>query len=90
VEAFLAPDLDAIARERHQPLVQQPRRKTERADIVLVESHMAGVLETCARLRRLGRPRPILLSVGGARPRIRRAGTRDVGPARREPLGCLR
>ena len=34
-------------------------------DILLVESHVAGVLELCARMYRLGRPRPILLSVDG-------------------------
>jgi DNA-binding NarL/FixJ family response regulator len=34
-------------------------------DILLVESHMAGVLELCTRMHRLGHPRPILLSVDG-------------------------
>ena len=34
-------------------------------DILLVESHMPGVLDLCARMRRLGRPRPILLCVDG-------------------------
>lgn len=34
-------------------------------DILLVESHVAGVLDLCARMHRLGHPRPILLSVDG-------------------------
>jgi DNA-binding NarL/FixJ family response regulator len=42
-----------------------PLVEAEAPDILLVESHMAAVLELCARMRRRGCPRSILLSVDG-------------------------
>ncbi len=42
-----------------------PLLKAQDPDILLVESHQAGALDLCARMRRRGRPRSILLSVDG-------------------------
>jgi DNA-binding NarL/FixJ family response regulator len=40
-----------------------PLLTAQDSDILLVSSHLTGILDLCARIRRLGRPRSILLSV---------------------------